>query len=110
MRAHRFVCLLAGYVEWHLRPALVPLLFDDETLHQARRTRDTVATARPHAPRSREEGTPPGSEGYPKGVDRFVSFGCRRSLSESTASDSGIGHCMPSVGSFQSSPLSCSGA
>ena len=47
LRAHLFVCLLAGYVEWHLRRALAPLLFDDETLHQARRTRDPVATAKP---------------------------------------------------------------
>ena len=47
MRAHLFVCLLAGYVEWHLRRALAPLLFDDETLHEARRTRDPVAPAKP---------------------------------------------------------------
>ena len=47
VRAHLFVCLLAGYVEWHLRRALAPLLFDDETLHEARRTRDPVATAKP---------------------------------------------------------------
>ena len=47
VRAHLFVCLLAGYVEWHVRRALAPLLFDDETLHEARRTRDPVATAKP---------------------------------------------------------------
>ena len=54
VRAHLFVCLLAGYVEWHLRRALAPLLFDDETLHEARRTRDPVATAKP-TPRAREK-------------------------------------------------------
>ena len=54
VRAHLFVCLLAGYVEWHLRRALAPLLFEDETLHQARRTRDPVATAKP-TPRAREK-------------------------------------------------------
>ena len=47
VRAHLFVCLLAGYVEWHLRRALAPLLFEDETLDEARRTRDPVATAKP---------------------------------------------------------------
>ena len=45
VRAHLFVCLLAGYLEWHLRRALAPLLFDDETLAEARRTRDPVARA-----------------------------------------------------------------
>ena len=56
VRAHLFVCLLAGYLEWHLRRALAPLLFDDETLEQARRTRDPVAAAKP-TPRAREKKT-----------------------------------------------------
>lgn len=30
VRAHVFLCLLAYYVEWHLRRAWAPLLFDDE--------------------------------------------------------------------------------
>src|SRR5712692_5773007 len=30
VRAHVFLCLLAYYVEWHMRQALQPLLFDDE--------------------------------------------------------------------------------
>ena len=47
VRAHLFLCLLAGYLEWHLRRAWAPLLFDDETLAEARRTRDPVAPAEP---------------------------------------------------------------
>ena len=47
VRAHLFVCLLAYYVEWHMRRALAPLLFDDETLPQARWQRDPVAPAKP---------------------------------------------------------------
>ena len=47
VRAHIFLCLLAGYLEWHLRRAWAPLLFDDETLEQARKTRDPVAPAKP---------------------------------------------------------------
>ena len=54
VRAHLFVCLLAGYVEWHLRRAVAPLLFGDETLEAARRTRDPVAAAKP-TPRAREK-------------------------------------------------------
>jgi transposase len=30
VRAHVLICMLAYYVEWHMRQALAPLLFDDE--------------------------------------------------------------------------------
>jgi len=30
VRSHIFLCVLAYYVEWHMRAALAPLLFDDE--------------------------------------------------------------------------------
>jgi len=30
VRAHVFLCMLAYYVEWHMRRALAPMLFDDE--------------------------------------------------------------------------------
>ena len=30
VRAHVFLCMLAYYVEWHMRRALSPILFDDE--------------------------------------------------------------------------------
>ena len=30
VRAHVFLCMLAYYVEWHMRRALAPLLFDDD--------------------------------------------------------------------------------
>lgn len=32
VKAHIFLCMLAYYVEWHMRKALAPLLFDDETV------------------------------------------------------------------------------
>lgn len=35
LRAHVFLCMLAYYVEWHLRQRLKPMLFDDEFLEQA---------------------------------------------------------------------------
>lgn len=49
VRAHIFLCLLAYYVEWHMREALAPLLFDDETLPVTRQQRDPVLPARPSA-------------------------------------------------------------
>ena len=32
VRAHLFLCMLAWYVEWHMRDALAPVLFADEHL------------------------------------------------------------------------------
>lgn len=42
---HIFLCLLAYYVEWHLRRVWAPLLFADEELLQQRQQRDPVLPA-----------------------------------------------------------------
>ncbi len=47
VRAHIFLCMLAYYVDWHLRRALAPLLFEDEELDEDRWTRHPVAKAEP---------------------------------------------------------------
>jgi len=47
VRAHIFLCMLAYYVEWHLRKALAPILFEDEEIELLRLTRDPVAPATP---------------------------------------------------------------
>jgi hypothetical protein len=39
VRAHVFLCMLAYYVEWHMRERLKPMLFDDEYLIEASATR-----------------------------------------------------------------------
>jgi len=39
VRAHVFLCMLAYYVEWHMRERLKPMLFDDEHLDAASATR-----------------------------------------------------------------------
>lgn len=39
VRAHVFLCMLAYYVEWHLRQRLAPLLFEDDHRQQARAKR-----------------------------------------------------------------------
>ena len=43
--AHFFLCMLAYYVEWHMRKAWTPILFEDEELDHQRKTRDPVAPA-----------------------------------------------------------------
>jgi transposase len=62
VRAHILLCLLAYYVEWHLRQAWEPLLFEDEELVADRCTRDPVAPARASesARRKKETHTTPG--------------------------------------------------
>jgi transposase len=45
--AHIFLCMLAYYVEWHMRQALAPILFEDEKLEKDRKRRDPVLPAKP---------------------------------------------------------------
>src|SRR5947209_285232 len=44
--AHIFLCMLAYYVEWHLRRVSASLLYEDEELPQDRKRRDPVLPAR----------------------------------------------------------------
>ena len=45
VRAHVFLCLLAYYLEWHMRGALAPLLFDDHDRAAAAQRGSPVAPA-----------------------------------------------------------------
>jgi len=47
VRAHIFLCMLAYYVEWHLRKALAPLLFEGQSLEEQRKSRGPVLPAQP---------------------------------------------------------------
>ena len=46
VRAHFFLCMLAYYVEWHMRDAWSELLFADPEREKTARTRDPVASRR----------------------------------------------------------------
>jgi transposase len=65
VRAHIFLCLLAYYVEWHMRQALAPLLFADEELDQDRRRRDPVAPASSSVSAKRKKFQRQTSDGLP---------------------------------------------
>ena len=65
VRAHLFLCLLAYYVEWHLRRALAPLLFQDEELEAALPARDPVAPAGPSASAKRKKARRRADDGLP---------------------------------------------
>jgi len=42
VRAHILLCMLAYYVEWHMRQSLAPLLFDDDDKGQAQAARASI--------------------------------------------------------------------
>lgn len=44
VRAHIFLCMLAYYVEWHMRKALAPLLFDDDDPDGAQDKRSSIVS------------------------------------------------------------------
>jgi transposase len=69
VRAHVFLCLLAYYVEWHMRRALGSVLFDDEELAANRKTRDPVAKAEPSPSVQRKKAQRTTSDGL--GVHSF---------------------------------------
>lgn len=42
VRSHVFLCMLAYYVEWHMRRALAPILFDDDDHKGGEARRDSI--------------------------------------------------------------------
>ena len=62
VRAHTFLCLLAYYLEWHLRAAWAPLLFTDE---QPPLTADPVAKAERSPAAKRKASTQRTTDGDP---------------------------------------------
>ncbi len=55
VRAHVFLCMLAYYVEWHMREKLKPLLFDDEYPEQAEALRTSVVAPAEVSPSARDK-------------------------------------------------------
>jgi len=64
VRAHIFLCMLAYYVEWHMREAWRPLLFADED-QAAKQIRDPVAPAKRSAAALRKVHTKVLDDGTP---------------------------------------------
>jgi transposase len=65
VRAHIFLCMLAYYVEWHIRRAWAPLLFAEEELEAARAERDPVAAAEPSEAAAQKKQTKRNAAGTP---------------------------------------------
>jgi len=55
IRAHVFLCMLAYYVEWHLRRNLKPLLFDDHERESVEATRSSVVEPAPRSQAAKQK-------------------------------------------------------
>jgi transposase len=64
VRAQIFLCMLAYYVEWHMRRELAPLLFDDEET-ELKKSRNPVSPAMPSESATKKKRKRENSEGYP---------------------------------------------
>lgn len=65
VRAHLFLCMLAYYVEWHMRRALAPLLYAEEELPALRAARDPVTAAKPSPLASEKKASKTSASGLP---------------------------------------------
>jgi transposase len=65
VEAHIFLCLLAYYLDWHLRKVWAPLLFEDEELPQERKRRDPILPAKPSESAQQKKMARKTAEGFP---------------------------------------------
>ena len=57
VRAHVLLCMLGYYVEWHMRNALAPLLFEDDDQPGAERLRVSVVAPAQRSPKAQRKAT-----------------------------------------------------
>ena len=55
VRAHVFLCMLAYYVEWNMRKALAPILFDDDDPDAADAQRDSIVAPAQRSPKAKRK-------------------------------------------------------
>jgi len=55
VRAHVFLCMLAYYVEWHMRRKLEPILFDDDDKEYAESLRSSIVAPAERSPRAKRK-------------------------------------------------------
>jgi hypothetical protein len=66
VRAHVFLCMLAYYLEWHMRKALAPLLFDDTDQAAGEAKRSSVVAKAQRSPSAlRKQNTGATPDGLP---------------------------------------------
>ncbi len=97
VRAHVFLCMLAYYVEWHMRRKLAPMLFDDDDKEAALASRSSPVAKAPRSDNAKakaagkitEDGRPGAQLPYPDGRPRHAvpQRGRRRRQSQLRAHD-----------------------
>jgi transposase len=55
VRAHVFLCMLSYYVEWHMRRALAPILFDDDDPEAAASARQSIVGPAERSPKAKSK-------------------------------------------------------
>jgi transposase len=65
VEAHIFLCLLAYYLEWHMRKAWASLLFEDGELSEERKRRDPILPAKPSESAQQKKRTRKTADGFP---------------------------------------------
>jgi hypothetical protein len=55
IKAHVFLCMLAYYVEWHMRRDLAPILFDDHDRESAQAERKSIVAPSPRSAAARSK-------------------------------------------------------
>lgn len=55
VRAHVLLCMLAYYLEWHMRQALAPILFDDDDRVAADAERDSIVAPASRSPKAQRK-------------------------------------------------------
>jgi len=55
VRAHVLLCMLSYYVEWHMRRALAPILFDDDDPQAAQSARQSIVSPAERSPKAKNK-------------------------------------------------------
>jgi transposase len=55
VKAHVFLCMLSYYVEWHMRQALAPILFDDDDPQAAETARKSIVAPAERSPKAKNK-------------------------------------------------------
>lgn len=55
VKAHVFLCMLSYYVEWHMRRALAPILFDDDDPQAAEAARKSIVSPAGRSPKAKSK-------------------------------------------------------
>jgi hypothetical protein len=66
VKAHVFLCMLSYHVEWHMRQALAPILFDDDDPKAAQQARTSIVSPAARSPKAQsKDATKQTADGLP---------------------------------------------